>query len=81
MTDDKLTDAWLSGERFSGGVSHQQHVRIAWSWSAVTGARRLSSAPSKSRCADATSTPCSRPATAPLARLLVDALIETAADF
>ena len=81
MTDDKLTDAWLSGERFSGGVSHQQHVRIAWSWSAVTGARRLSSAPSKSRRRRdiyALLPPGDRH---PLARLLVDALIETAADF
>jgi hypothetical protein len=30
MTDDELTDAWLAGERLGGGVSHEQHVRIAW---------------------------------------------------
>jgi hypothetical protein len=30
MTDDELTDAWLSRERLAGGVSHEQHVRIAW---------------------------------------------------
>jgi hypothetical protein len=30
MTDDELTDAWSAGERFDGGVSHEQHVRIAW---------------------------------------------------
>jgi len=28
--DDELTDAWLAGERFAGGVSHDQHLRIAW---------------------------------------------------
>jgi hypothetical protein len=30
MTDDQLTDAWLAGERFAGGVDHEQHLRIAW---------------------------------------------------
>jgi hypothetical protein len=30
MTDDELTDAWLAGEHFSGGISHDQHLRIAW---------------------------------------------------
>jgi|tagenome__1003787_1003787.scaffolds.fasta_scaffold20562576_2 hypothetical protein len=30
MTDEQLTDAWLAGERFSGAISHEQDVRIAW---------------------------------------------------
>lgn len=30
MTDDELTDAWEAGTVFPGGVSHQQHLRIAW---------------------------------------------------
>jgi hypothetical protein len=30
MTDDELTDAWLSGERFFDGIGHDQHLRIAW---------------------------------------------------
>src|SRR3954468_5856544 len=30
MTDDELTDAWLAGERFAGGIRHDQHLRIAW---------------------------------------------------
>ena len=25
-----MTDAWLGGARFEGGVTHRQHVRIAW---------------------------------------------------
>jgi hypothetical protein len=30
VTDDELTDAWLAGQVFPGGISHQHHVRIAW---------------------------------------------------
>ena len=30
MTDDELTDAWQAGELFAGGISHVQHLRIAW---------------------------------------------------
>ena len=30
MDDDALTDAWERGEQLPGGISHQQHVRIAW---------------------------------------------------
>jgi hypothetical protein len=30
LTDDELTDAWLAGERLPGGISHDQHLRIAW---------------------------------------------------
>jgi hypothetical protein len=30
MTDDELTDAWEAGTVFRGGISHLQHVRIAW---------------------------------------------------
>jgi hypothetical protein len=30
MTDAELTDAWLAGTRFPGGISHDQHMRIAW---------------------------------------------------
>jgi hypothetical protein len=30
VTDDELTDAWESGSQFPGGVSHSQHLRIAW---------------------------------------------------
>ena len=30
MTDDELTDAWLAGERFAFGITHDQHLRIAW---------------------------------------------------
>src|SRR4051812_41707578 len=30
MTDDELTDAWLAGEGFAGGISPDQHLRIAW---------------------------------------------------
>ena len=30
MTDDELTDGWEAGKVFPGGVSHAQHLRIAW---------------------------------------------------
>ena len=30
MTDDELTDAWETGALFPGGVSHVQHLHIAW---------------------------------------------------
>jgi hypothetical protein len=30
VTDDELTDAWLSGAVFPGGIRHEQHLRIAW---------------------------------------------------
>ena len=30
MTDDELTNAWQAGKVFSGGISHEQHLRIAW---------------------------------------------------
>ena len=30
MTDDELTDAWQAGELFPGGITHDQHLRIAW---------------------------------------------------
>ncbi len=30
MTDDELTDAWEAGAVFAGGVSHWDHLRIAW---------------------------------------------------
>ena len=30
VTDEELTDAWLAGRRFESGVTHEQHVRIAW---------------------------------------------------
>jgi hypothetical protein len=30
MNDDALTDARIAGERFPGGISHDQHLRIAW---------------------------------------------------
>ena len=30
MTDDELTDAWEAGALFEGGVSHWDHLRIAW---------------------------------------------------
>ena len=30
MTDDELTDAWEAGAVFPGGVSHLEHLRIAW---------------------------------------------------
>lgn len=30
VTDEALTDAWESGTVFPGGVSHQEHLRIAW---------------------------------------------------
>ena len=30
MTDDELTDAWEAGTVFPGGISHLQHLRIAW---------------------------------------------------
>lgn len=30
MTDDELTDAWEAGAVFPCGVSHWDHVRIAW---------------------------------------------------
>jgi len=29
MTDEELTDAWESGVVFAGGITHEQHVRIA----------------------------------------------------
>lgn len=40
MTDDELTDAWQAGERFPGGVSHDQHLRIAWVLHRRHGARQ-----------------------------------------
>jgi hypothetical protein len=30
MTDDELTDTWEAGTAFRGGISHLQHIRIAW---------------------------------------------------
>lgn len=30
VTDAELTDAWEAGTVFPGGVSHVQHLRIAW---------------------------------------------------
>lgn len=30
VTDDELTDAWEAGAVFAGGVSHWDHLRIAW---------------------------------------------------
>ena len=30
MTDEDLTDAWEAGTVFSGGISHLEHLRIAW---------------------------------------------------
>ncbi len=30
MTDDELTEAWEAGTVFATGVTHEQHVRIAW---------------------------------------------------
>ena len=30
VTDDELTDAWESGNELPGGVSHLQHLHIAW---------------------------------------------------
>jgi len=30
MTDDELTDAWEAGTAVGGGISHLQHIRIAW---------------------------------------------------
>ena len=30
MNDAELTDAWESGAVFPGGISHLEHVRIAW---------------------------------------------------
>ena len=30
MTDEELTDAWQAGKLFPGGITHEQHLRIAW---------------------------------------------------
>src|SRR5436190_23008589 len=30
LTDDELTDTWECGDVVPGGVSHERHVRIAW---------------------------------------------------
>ena len=30
MTDEDLTDAWEAGTVFYGGISHLEHLRIAW---------------------------------------------------
>ncbi len=30
MADDELTDAWEAGAVFPQGVSHSEHLRIAW---------------------------------------------------
>jgi hypothetical protein len=30
VDDDELVEAWERGEVFSGGISHEQHLRIAW---------------------------------------------------
>jgi hypothetical protein len=30
VNDDEIADAWEAGRVFEGGVSHEQHVRIAW---------------------------------------------------
>jgi hypothetical protein len=30
VTDDELTDAWEAATVFPDGISHEQHVRVAW---------------------------------------------------
>ena len=30
MDDDGLVAAWERGEVFSGGITHEQHLRVAW---------------------------------------------------
>jgi hypothetical protein len=30
VTDDELTDRWEAGKVFAGGITHEQHLRIAW---------------------------------------------------
>jgi hypothetical protein len=30
VTDEELTDAWEAGTVFPKGISHEQHLRIAW---------------------------------------------------
>jgi hypothetical protein len=30
MTDEELTNAWLAGQQFAHGITHGQHLRIAW---------------------------------------------------
>jgi hypothetical protein len=30
VSDDELTDAWEAGQVLPGGISHVEHVRIAW---------------------------------------------------
>jgi hypothetical protein len=30
MNDDELTDTWESGTAIGTGISHRQHLRIAW---------------------------------------------------
>jgi hypothetical protein len=30
VTDDELTDRWEAGHVFAGGITHEQHLRIAW---------------------------------------------------
>ena len=30
VSDEELTDLWERGETFGAGISHQQHLRIAW---------------------------------------------------
>lgn len=30
VTDDELTNLWEAGRIFDGGITHEQHLRIAW---------------------------------------------------
>ena len=53
MTDEELTDAWEAGNEFPGGISHVQHLRIAW-----TLHRRHGADQARARLLDGTSRAC-----------------------
>jgi hypothetical protein len=55
VTDDELTDRWEAGQVFDGGVTHEQHVRIAWILH-----RRHGAADAKARLLTGTRRACER---------------------
>lgn len=55
MTDEELTDLWKAGEIFGGGISHEQHLRIAWVLH-----RRHGAAEAKERLMNGTKSACER---------------------
>jgi hypothetical protein len=55
VSDDELTDAWESGQVLPGGVTHEQHLRIAWVLH-----RRHGAARAQARLLEGTARACAR---------------------